>query len=56
VPVGADPSDVALSDDEKTLYVVNRMSDDVSIVDVLSGRLTNAVPVGRAPYSIQIDN
>ena len=56
VLVGADPSDVALSDDEKTLYVVNRMSDDVSIVDVLSGRLSNTVPVGRAPHSIQVDN
>jgi YVTN family beta-propeller protein len=56
VPVGSDPSAVVLSGDEKRLYVANRMSDDVSVVDVPSGRVIKVVLVGRAPYSVQFDN
>jgi YVTN family beta-propeller protein len=56
VPVGRGPRGVALSDDEKTLYVVNGLSDDVSIIDVASRKVITAVPVGHAPYSVMADD
>ncbi len=49
VQVGVDPSGVALNGGEETLYVVNRMSDGVSVVDVLSGRLIKSVPSAERP-------
>jgi YVTN family beta-propeller protein len=47
---------VALSPDEKTLYVANGLSDDLSIVDVASRKAIRAVPVGRVPHSVLADD
>ena len=43
------PPDVALSADKKTLYVTNRLSADLSIIDGPTRKVVKAVPVGRAP-------
>jgi YVTN family beta-propeller protein len=56
VAVGGGPSDAALSADEKTLYVVNRLSDDLSIIDVPTRKRIKAVPVGHAPYAVKADD
>ena len=56
VAVGRGPSDAALSADEKTLYVVNALSDDLSIIDVPTRKTMKAVPVGRAPYAVKADD
>jgi len=47
---------LALTRDEKTLYVANGLSDDISIVDTASRRVLKSVPVGRVPYGILIDD
>jgi YVTN family beta-propeller protein len=47
---------VALSPDEKTLYVANGLSDDISIVDMKSRKATRAVPVGRVPHTVLADD
>ena len=54
--LGRGPSDAALSADEKTLYVVNGLSDDLSIINVLTRKTVKSVPVGRAPYAVQADD
>ena len=46
MPVGSNPWAVALSPDEQTVYVANAQSDDVSVVDMASHKVTRAVPVG----------
>ena len=56
VLVGSHPWEIGLSANEKTLFVVNRLSDDLSIVDVLSRKAIKAVPVGRGPHSVQVDD
>jgi len=56
VPVGSNPWAVALSPDEQTVYVANAQSDDVSVVDMASHKVTRAVPVGRLPHSVLVDN
>jgi YVTN family beta-propeller protein len=56
VLVGSHPWGIGLSANEKTLFVVNRLSDDLSIVDVLSRKAIKAVPVGRGPHSVQVDD
>jgi YVTN family beta-propeller protein len=56
VSVGRCAGGVALSADEKTLYVANALTDDVSIVDVANHEVIKAVLVGRAPHSVQADD
>jgi PQQ-dependent catabolism-associated beta-propeller protein len=56
VLVGSRAWGVALSPDEKTLYVANGLSDDLSIVDVTSHKAIRAVPVGRVPHSVLVDD
>jgi len=56
VLVGSRAWGVALSPDEKTLYVANGLSDDLSIVDMETRRPIRAVPVGRVPHSVLVDD
>ena len=54
--VGTRAWGVALSPDEKTLYVANGLSDDVSVIDMSRRKAIRAVPVGRVPHSVLVDD
>lgn len=41
---------VALDAAEARLYVVNGLSDDMTVIDVASGKALKTLPVGRVPY------
>jgi len=56
VLVGGRAWGVALSPDEKTLYVANGLSDDLTIVDMESRRAVKTIPVGRIPHSVAVDD
>jgi len=56
VLVGSRAWGVALSRDEKTLYVANGLSDDLSIVDMESRKAIRVVPVGRVPHTVLVDD
>ena len=43
---------VGLSSDGSRLYVANGLSDDLTIVDVASGKALKTVPAGRVPHSV----
>ena len=45
---------MALSKNDKLLYVANGMSDDLSIVDTKKRKVIRSVKVGTAPYAILI--
>ena len=47
---------VDLSPDGKTLYVVNGLSDDMTLIDVsgAKARPMRTVPVGRVPHSVLV--
>ncbi len=47
---------LALSADEKTLYVANGLSDDVTIIDTGTLKSLKSIPVGRVPYDVIIDD
>jgi YVTN family beta-propeller protein len=53
VAVGKQPHWLALAGDGKTAYVTNEGSNDLSIVDLASGKVT-AVEVGKAPRKIVV--
>jgi len=56
VLVGSRAWGVALSPDEKTLYVANGLSDDLSIVNMANRKAIRAIPVGRVPHSVLVDD
>ncbi len=42
--------------DESLLYVVNGLSDDISIVDTSSFKAIKSIPAGRVPHTVLIDD
>jgi PQQ-dependent catabolism-associated beta-propeller protein len=54
--VGSRAWDVDLSRDEKTAFVANGLSDDITVVDVTDMKAIQSVPVGRTPHSIRVDD
>lgn len=54
VLVGKRAWSVALDKSEKTLYVVNGLSDDMTVVDVASAKATKTLKVGRVPHTVVV--
>lgn len=54
IAVGEEPRYMALEPDREKLYVVNRGSDTVSVVDRFSRRVRATIEVGKRPYAIAI--
>ncbi|HII91403.1 MAG TPA: PKD domain-containing protein [Methanosarcina sp.] len=52
VPVGSDPSNVAITPDGKKVYVTNLDSDDVSVIDTATNKVIATVPVETWPCGI----
>ena len=50
--VGNSPRSFAMDPERRKLFVVNRASDSVSIVDKTTSREERVVPVGKKPYGI----
>ena len=47
---------VGLNRSGSQLFVVNGLSDDVTVVDVAAARALKTVPVGRVPYMVVVDD
>jgi PQQ-dependent catabolism-associated beta-propeller protein len=54
VLVGKRPWSVALDKAETTLYVVNGLSDDLTIVDVAGAKPLKSVKMGRVPHTVLV--
>ena len=54
VLVGKRAWNVALDKAEAKLFVVNGLSDDVTVVDVAGAKPIKSIPVGRVPYGVVI--
>jgi len=54
VLVGKRAWNVTLDKAEARLYVVNGLSDDVTVVDVATAKPIKSIPVGRVPYGLVV--
>jgi PQQ-dependent catabolism-associated beta-propeller protein len=54
VLVGKRAWNVSLDKAEAHLWVVNGLSDDVTVVDVAGGKAIKSIPVGRVPYGVVV--
>jgi YVTN family beta-propeller protein len=52
IPVGSSPRSLMLDPDARKLYVVNRGSHTVSVIDKTTMREEKVIPVGKKPYGI----
>lgn len=55
IPVGADPTALAVSPTRNEVYVVNSGSASVSVIDAVKNRVSATIPVHREPASIDVD-
>jgi YVTN family beta-propeller protein len=54
IMVGKSPRSIVLDPEDRKMYVVNRGSDTVSVVDKTTRREEQVIPVGKKPYGIAI--
>jgi PQQ-dependent catabolism-associated beta-propeller protein len=54
VLVGKRAWNVALDNAEAQLWVVNGLSDDVTVVDIAGAKAIKSIPVGRVPYGVVV--
>lgn len=52
IPVGKSPRSLILDPEGRKIYVVNRGSDTVSVIDKTTKREEQVIPVGKNPYGI----
>jgi YVTN family beta-propeller protein len=50
------PTGLALSPDEKTLYVANGRSNEVAVIDVGTRAVTASIAVGERPWGIVLSH
>jgi YVTN family beta-propeller protein len=54
IPVGSGPVGVAASSDGSRIYVANRESNSVSVIDAAARRVITNVTVGEGPNGLAI--
>ena len=54
VAVGQQPTEIAFNSSGSKLYVTNQFSDNVSIIDVATNRLTTGVSVSGNPFAVVV--
>ncbi len=54
ISVGDFPSQMAVDILRRKLYVVNTMSEDISVIDITTKRLRTIIQVGRTPHGIAL--
>ncbi len=52
IAVGREPRQLALSPDEKTLYVTCMFDNKVDVIDIAAKKVTASIPVGIEPFGI----
>lgn len=55
IPVGENPSDIAVSPTRNEVYVVNTGSGSVSVIDAVTNKVAATIGVHREPKSISVD-
>src|SRR6218665_3765523 len=54
ITVGTTPAGVAVTPDGSTVYVTNRGSDSVSVIDTATGTVTKTITVGLRPFGVAV--
>jgi YVTN family beta-propeller protein len=54
LPIGKNPSEILVTDDERTAYVSVRNENVVKVVDLLTRTILAAVPIGTAPDTLRL--
>ena len=52
IVVGSSPAGMDVDTIRRKLYVANKLSEDVSVLDIKTERVIKTVPVGKKPHDI----
>jgi len=55
ITVGTGPSSVAVTPDGASVYCANNGANTVSVIDVVSGNVTDTIAVGAFPASVAVN-
>ena len=55
VPVGEDPSQVAMNPVRARIYVTNKFSNNVSVIDTTTNSIEATIAVGRGPVGVDVN-
>lgn len=55
IPVGADPTAIAVDPRRDEVYVVNSGSASISVIDAVKNKVVATIPVHRGPSAIDVD-
>ncbi|MEO8727580.1 MAG: YncE family protein [Acidobacteriaceae bacterium] len=54
IPVGAQPTGIAINPHKNEVYVVNAASNSVSVINAVRNQVIATIPVGKTPYFIDV--
>jgi YVTN family beta-propeller protein len=54
ISVGDLPSQMGVDPVRRKLYVVNRLSEDLSVIDLIRNKVKTVIQVGGKPYGIAL--
>jgi YVTN family beta-propeller protein len=54
MPKGSFPAGMALSRDERLLYVAENLADKLAVIDTVAKKVIAEIPVGRLPWSVAL--
>jgi len=54
IPVGERPWGIALTADGRKLYTANGISNDVSVIDTTTNKVTGTIKAGDGPWGIAL--
>ena len=54
IKVGKRPWNMALTPDNKKLYVANGRSDNISVIDTKANQVVQTISVGKLPWGVVI--
>ena len=54
IPVGQRPWGIALTADGRKLYTANGISNDVSVIDTTTNKVTGTIKAGDGPWGVAL--
>ena len=56
VLVGKRAWNTTLNEDDSLLFVINGLSDDMSVIDMATRKVLKSVPIARVPHTVLVDD
>jgi len=56
IPIGGSPTGIAVNSDTNTIYVTDRESASISVIDAETNNIVKEIPIGGSPTGIAVNS